>query len=229
MSRRIVSSRTIVEDVPSTKPSPLASRRNESSRLAILDAALSLCREKSYAKVSVEAIAARAGVGKQTIYRWWPSKGAVLLDALEGVAAGVPTADTGDVLADMRTRLAQVVDLYADESFGPLLAALIGEAQHDPSLHADFLDRYLKPRRAQAVEVLQVAQQNGQLPEDLNLADISDVIFGAVYHRLLLRNGPLNEAYAHFVIDTVLSGFVEKRPRDRTRRTRETGAAGASR
>jgi AcrR family transcriptional regulator len=202
---------------------PLASRRSESSRLAILDAVLSLCREKGYARVTVEAIAARAGVGKQTIYRWWPSKGAVLLDALEDVAARIPTADTGDVLADMRTRLAQVVGLYADESFGPLLAALIGEAQHDPSLHADFLDRYLKPRRAQAVEVLKTAQQQGQLPEDLNLADISDVIFGAVYHRLLLRNGPLDEAYAHFVVDTVLSGFAEKPARQRTGRTREAG------
>jgi AcrR family transcriptional regulator len=196
--------------VSATRSEPLASRRSESSRRAVLDAALSLCREKGYANVTVEAIAARAGAGKQTIYRWWPSKGAVLLDALEGIAARIPTVDTGDVLVDMRTRLAQVVDLYADESFGPLLSALIGEAQHNPSLHADFLDRYLKPRRAQAVQVLKVAQQDGQLPSDLNLDDISDVIFGAVYHRLLLRNGPLNKAYAHFIVDTALSGFAQK-------------------
>jgi AcrR family transcriptional regulator len=228
MSRRIVSSRVIVDDVPAAKATPLVSRRSESSRLAILDAALSLCRERGFAKVTVEGIAARAGVGKQTIYRWWPSKGAVLLDALEGVAARIPTADTGEVLADMRTRLAQVVDLYADESFGPLLAALIGEAQHDPSLHADFLERYLKPRRAQAVLVLKIAQQDGQLPGDLNLDDISDLIFGAVYHRLLLRNGPLNKAYAHFVVDTVLSGYAKNRPRHRTRRTREAGVDGVS-
>jgi AcrR family transcriptional regulator len=102
---------------------------------------LSLCRERGYSKVTIDAIAARAGVGKQTIYRWWPSKGAVVLDTLEGVAARIPTDDTGDMLTDMRTRLAQVVDLYADDSFGPLLASLIGDAQHDPSLLADFLDR----------------------------------------------------------------------------------------
>lgn len=209
MSRRIVSSRSIVDHVSATKPSPLASRRSESSRQAILDAALSLCRERGYSKVTIDAIAARAGVGKQTIYRWWPSKGAVVLDTLEGVAARIPTDDTGDMLTDMRTRLAQVVDLYADDSFGPLLASLIGDAQHDPSLLADFLDRYLKPRRADAVLRLRIAQQDGHLPEDLNLDDISDVIFGAVYHRLLLRNGPLNEAYAHFVVDATLSGFVE--------------------
>jgi AcrR family transcriptional regulator len=199
-----------VGDVPTTKPAPLASRRSESSRLAILDAALSLCRERGFANVTVEAIAARAGVGKQTIYRWWPSKGAVMLDALEGVAARVPTADTGEVLADMRTRLAQVVELYADESFGPPLAALIGEAQLDPHLLADFLERYLRPRRADAVQRLTVAQEEGQLPDDLNLADISDVMFGAVYHRLLLKNGPLNEAYAHFVVDTALLGCMAR-------------------
>ena len=135
-----------------------------------------------------------------------------MLDALECVAARIPTADTGEVLADMRTRLAQVVELYADESFGPHLAALIGQAQHDPALLTDFLERYLKPRRAEAVDRLKVAQDGGQLPDDLNLDAISDVIFGAVYQRLLLKNGPLNTAYAHFVVDTVLSGYVEKRP-----------------
>jgi AcrR family transcriptional regulator len=202
--------------VSATTATPLASRRSESSRLAVLDAALSLCREKGYAKVTVEAIAARAGVGKQTIYRWWPSKAAVVLDALEGVAARVPTADTGEVLADMRTRIAQVVELYADESFGPHLGALIGEAQHDPALRADLLDRYLRPRRADAVERLKVAQEVRQLPDDLNLEEVLEVIFGAVYSRLLLRNGPLNKEYAHFVVDTVLSGCAKQRPPQRS-------------
>ncbi len=215
--------------MPTSTTRPLAARRSESSRVAILDAALSLCRERGYAKVSVEAIAARAGVGKQTIYRWWPSKASVVLEALEGVAARVPTADTGDVMADMRARLAQVVELYADERFGPHLAALIGEAQHDPALRADLLERYLRPRRADALQRLQLARQEGQLPETLNLDDLADVIFGAVYHRLLLRNGPLDKAYAHFVIDTVLASYVTKPPRPRARTTSQTGRPAATR
>ena len=73
------------------------------SRVAILDAALALCREQGYANVTIEAIAARAGVGKQTIYRWWPSKGAVVLDAFGRVSAAAnPLRDTGDIVADMR-------------------------------------------------------------------------------------------------------------------------------
>ena len=197
--------------------------------MAILDAALSLCRERGYAKVSVEAIAARAGVGKQTIYRWWPSKASVVLDALEDVAARVPTADTADVLADMRARLAQVVELYADERFGPHLGALIGEAQHDPALRADLLERYLRPRRADALWRLQLAREEGQLPDTLNLDDLADVIFGAVYHRLLLRNGPLDKAYAHFVVDTVLASCVTRPRRPRTRTTSRTGRPAATR
>jgi AcrR family transcriptional regulator len=210
--------------VSAANAKPLASRRSESSRVAILDAALSLCRERGFAKVTMEAIAAQAGVGKQTIYRWWPSKGAVVLAALEGVAARVPTADTGEVMADMRARVAQVVELYADETFGPHLGALIGAAQHDPALLADVLERYLRPRRADAVQRLELAQAEGQLPDDLNLDDVADVIFGAVYHRLLLKNGPLDEAYAHFVVNTVLSSYAEKRSRLRTRATGGPGS-----
>jgi hypothetical protein len=110
----------------------------------------------------------------------------------------------------MRARLSQVVELYSDEDFGPHLGALIGAAQHDPALHPDLLERYLRPRRADAVERLRLAQEEGQLPDHLNLDDISDVIFGAIYHRLLLRNGPLIEAYAHFVVDTVLLGCARE-------------------
>src|SRR5438105_13230411 len=111
---------------------PLASRRRESSRLAILDAVLALCREEGYAKLSVEAIAARAGAGKGTIYRWWPSKGAVLLEALDreaAVAAAFP--DTGDLVADVRSTISDVVRFQADPNLGRPLAALVAEAQQD--------------------------------------------------------------------------------------------------
>ena len=189
-----------------TTSKPLASRRSETSRLAILDAALALCRDQGYAKVTIEAIAARAGVGKQTIYRWWPSKGAVVLDAFERVAAEIPVPDTGDVLADMRTFLTNVVTLFTDDNFGPHLGALIGEAQHDPAVRTALLEQYLKPRRAAVADRLRLAQQHGQLPGELDLTAVLEVIFGALYHRLLLRNGPLDQAYAHFVAEIVLGG-----------------------
>lgn len=191
--------------VPKTAAPP--PRRSESSRLAILGAVLALCREEGYARLSIEAIAARACVGKQTIYRWWPSKGAVLLEALDreaAVAAAFP--DTGDLVADMRTTINDVVRFQANPDFGPPFAALIAEAQQDPALGHLLLERFIKPRRAPIVQRLQRAQQAGQLPQALNVDAVLEVIFGALFHRLLLPSGPLDAAYANFVVDTVFAG-----------------------
>jgi AcrR family transcriptional regulator len=186
-------------------PSP--SRRSERARLGILDAALALCREQGYAKLTIEAIAARAGVGKQTIYRWWPSKGAVVLDAFERVAATIPVRDSGDLVADLRAFIRQVVTLFSDDDFGPHLGALIGEAQHDPIVRDALLQRYLQPRRRPLVERLSAAQTAGQLPPGVDLDAVLEIIFGALYHRLLLRDRPLDRRYADFVTDTVLGGI----------------------
>jgi AcrR family transcriptional regulator len=190
-----------------SNPAALASRRSESSRLAILDAVLALCREEGYARLSIEAIAARAGVGKQTIYRWWPSKGAVLLEALDREAAGAAAfPDTGDLVADMRTTINDVVRFQANPDLGPPFAALIAEAQQDPTLGPLLLERFIRPRRAPIVERLRRAQAAGQLPEALDLEAVLEVIFGALFHRLLLRSGPLDAAYASFIVDTVFAG-----------------------
>jgi AcrR family transcriptional regulator len=197
---------------------PLASRRRESSRLAILDAVLALCREEGYARLSIEAIAARAGVGKGTIYRWWPSKGAVLLEALDREAAGwAAFPDTGDLVADMRTTIKDVVRFQANPNFGPPFAALIAEAQQDPAIGPLLLERFFRPHRAPIVERLRRAQEVGQLPETLDVEAVLEVIFGALFHRLLLRSGPLDAAYASFVVDTIFAG---------TSAVRKTGCAG---
>jgi AcrR family transcriptional regulator len=186
---------------------PRASRRRESSRLAILDAVLALCREEGYARLSIEAIAARAGVGKQTIYRWWPSKGAVLLEALDREAAGAAAfPDTGDLVADMRTRINDVVRFQSNPNFGQAFAALIAEAQQDPTIGPMLLERFIRPRRAPIVERLRRAQEVGQLPETLDVDAVLEVIFGALFHRLLLRSGPLDAAYASFVVGIVFAG-----------------------
>jgi AcrR family transcriptional regulator len=195
--------------------SPRASRRNENSRLAILDAALAVCREVGYAKLTIEAIAARAGVGKQTIYRWWPSKGAVMLEAFAPVAAEIPAPDTGEVVDDVRTLITRVVELFADPDFGPHLSALIGEAQYDPHVQSALLERFIKPRRAPVVQRLKTAQQQGQLDPSVDPEALLEVIFGALYHRLLLRNAPLDKSYADFITDTVIVPLTQ--PEQRTR------------
>jgi AcrR family transcriptional regulator len=208
--------------------SPLASRRNESSRVAILEAALAVCREVGYAKLTIEAIAARAGVGKQTIYRWWPSKGAVVLEAFERVAAELSVADTGDVTDDVRSFITRVVGLFADPDFGPHLSALIGEAQHDPHVQSALLERYIRPRRAPLVLRLKAAQQNGQLDPSVDPDTLLEVIFGALYHRLLLKNAPLEKSYADFVTDIVIAPLTQPRPH-KGARSRTRGSSGRRR
>ncbi len=127
-----------------TSETPSTFRRSERSRLAILDAALALAREQGYARLTIEAIAARAGVGKQTIYRWWPSKAAVLLDALEGASSGSnPIRYSSDVVADVRQFVAKLAALLADDDFGPLVGALICAAQQDPVVRDAVLEGLL--------------------------------------------------------------------------------------
>jgi AcrR family transcriptional regulator len=187
---------------------PKRSRRSETARFAILDAAVAVCREEGYAKLSIEAIAARAGVGKHTIYRWWPSIGAVLTEALdrEMKAGAAMFPDTGDLVADMRATVTEVVAIQADPAFGPPLAALIAEAQLEPDGGPKLLERLFMPRRAPIVERLLRAQERGELPASLDVKEVLEVIFGALYHRLLLRSGPLDASYADFVVDIVFAG-----------------------
>jgi AcrR family transcriptional regulator len=183
--------------------------------LKILDAAIAVCREQGYARLSIEAVAARAGVGKHTIYRWWPSKGAVLMEALDQEmrtgAAMFP--DTGDLVADMRATVTEVARIQADPDFGPPIAALIAEAQLDPEGGPRLLETLFRPRRGPIVERLRRAQERGELPASIDPEQVLEVIFGALYHRLLLHSGPLDAEYARFVVEIVFAGRARARQR----------------
>jgi AcrR family transcriptional regulator len=208
--------------VTTVRRRPDDSRRSESSRRAILDAALDISRDEGYARLTVEAIAARAGVGKQTIYRWWPSKAAVLLEAIDeqATADAASFPDSDDLLDDLRTMVTIVARLQARESFRPHLTALIGEAQQDPELRSALLEQFIRPRRAPILARLRRGQDAGQLPKSVDVNTVVEMIFGALYHRLLLRTGPLDDDYAVLVVETILKGSegtVSPRPTRRNR------------
>jgi hypothetical protein len=134
-------------------------------------------------------------------------EGAVLLEALDREAATASAfPDTGDLLADMRTTISDVVRFRANSDLGPPFAALMAEAQQDPTLGPLLLERFIRPRRAPIVERLRRAKEAGQLPETLDVEAVLELIFGALFHRLLLPSGPLDDAYASFVVDTVFGG-----------------------
>ncbi|WP_411079975.1 TetR/AcrR family transcriptional regulator [Streptomyces sp. cmx-18-6] len=169
-----------------TPPSGL--RRNERSHRAILQAALDLCTEKGYGRVTVEAIAARAGVSKKTIYRWWPSKGAVLLEAFtDALVDASPFVDTGDIGADLRTHVAAAVKLLSVPPFGPAYAGILSELHHDDVLAQALKDQLVDPRVEEAVGRLRSAQDQGQIPPGADLPLAVEMLYGPVYYRHVLR------------------------------------------
>ncbi len=202
----------------STKAAPDPSRRSQAARRAILAAALDLVGEVGYAKLSIEGIAAAAGVGKQTIYRWWPSKGSLLFDAFltladdgqDGATAGLP--DTGDLAVDLKLVLRATVAELNDPRYDLPMRALHTEIVHDPALAADYAKRLDEPMRELKKQRLRAAQRAGQLAEDVDLDVAVDLLFGPILNRWLQRTGPLTPEYADQVVDTALRGLQPREP-----------------
>ncbi|AOT58616.1 TetR/AcrR family transcriptional regulator [Streptomyces rubrolavendulae] len=219
---------------------PDATRRSERSRRAIYDAALALVVEVGYARTTVEGIASRAGVGKQTIYRWWPSKSAVLLDAYldltgqagqeaqagreggeepteptEPIGPAGPTApaglpDTGDLAADLKAVLRATVDELNDPRFEAPTRALTAEGVIDPELGARFVERLLEPQLQLYVRRLAAARDAGLLRPGADLRVAVELLVGPLTHRWLMRTRPLTHAYADELVDHVLQGIAPR-------------------
>ncbi|MEU6269018.1 TetR/AcrR family transcriptional regulator [Saccharopolyspora shandongensis] len=196
----------------SSRKTPDATRRSERSRVAILTAARELIAEVGYAKLSIEAIAARAGVGKQTIYRWWPSKGAVVFDSLlalsEGAdGEGIVLPDTGDIEADLKTVLRATAAEFADPEFEAPIRALNSEIINDAELAAIYREKMAAPVEEAKKQRLRSAQRAGQLAADADLDLLLEVLYAPLAQRWLLRSGPLDDAFADALVDATLRAF----------------------
>ncbi|MET9726459.1 TetR/AcrR family transcriptional regulator [Streptomyces zaomyceticus] len=199
---------------------PDASRRSERSRRAIFDAALALVSETGYAKTTIEGIAARAGVGKQTIYRWWPSKAAVLLDAFLDLAAQANEAlggdadseipDTGDLAADLRYVLRATVDEMNNPTFDAPTRALAAEGIVDPELGARFTEALLEPQLRYYVRRIEAAQAAGDVDPDVDPRIALELLVGPLHHRWIHRTLPLTHAYADALVDLALRGLTPR-------------------
>lgn len=176
--------------------------RSEATRQAILDAALAEVEERGYAALTIEGIAARAGAGKQTIYRWWRSKADVVLDAaLERARSRVPVPDTGSLADDLHGFLRAT---YRQGRQRPVLVSLMAEAQLDPDFAAAFRDRFLFARRAVLREILDRGRARGEIDSGVDLELVIDVVFGVVWYRLLVGHAPFRPAAGAQVADFVL-------------------------
>jgi AcrR family transcriptional regulator len=188
---------------------PRGRPRSEKARKAILDAAAELLLARGLAAVSMDAVAERAGVSKATIYRWWPSKETLALDALytEWAAAQPHLGDSGSLHDDLLALLRPWARLASGRPYGRVLAALLTEAQTNPVFAAEYRQRVVEPRREIARGVFRRAIDRGEIPAETNVEVALDLIYGPLYHRLLHGHAPLNDEFVRDVVDMALGGI----------------------
>lgn len=181
--------------------------RSEEARAAILASALELLEKTGFGELTIEAVAARAGVGKTTIYRWWPTKAVLVADAfMSSVVRETRFPDTGSIREDLRTQMQRLAGIFRGPR-GKILRSLIGGGQSDPELIAAFRNRWLLPRRIEAIGVLERAIKRGQLPQELDPEALLDTLYGPLYFRMLVGHGPLSSSFVNQVCDAVMSSF----------------------
>ena len=187
---------------------PNPERRSERARQAILEAALELCGEQNYEKLTMEGVAKRAGVGKQTIYRWWPSKAAILLEALQNRAGGaLEFPDTGDLQADLRSQMTQVVALFNNPTFSAYNRGLIAAAQTDPAISRAIVETIIQPRVDECANRLAKAQKEGQLRPDVDPVDVVELLYAPLYYRFLLHTRPVTPEQLEMIYDLAFTGL----------------------
>lgn len=190
--------------VPDRKP---GRPRSSASHQAILDACLALLAEVGFHRLSIEGIAARAGVGKTTIYRHWTAKEQIVVEALEGLQPRFHLPDTGDLWQDVNTLIAESFD---DAPAGHHLLGLLTDGDR-PEFRALYWTHFVAPRRRLIVERLERARTRGELRPDVDLEVLIDLVSGAGMYRLLLQ--PPEEPFGDYLrraAEVVLRGAAPR-------------------
>jgi len=202
----------------STKRKP-GRPRCERARQAILSSTLKFLEVKGngFADLAIEHVAAEAGVGKATVYRWWPNKAALVADAFAtSVHEKLHFPDTGSVTGDMSRQMQQLVRILRSRR-GQILSVILGAGQSDATLIRAFRERFLKPRRADAYAMLQRGIMRGELPPELDLDLTLDALYGAIIFRFLVGHDGLSEDFVDELCRVVLQGATSKQQQRRTK------------
>lgn len=172
----------------------------------ILQATNELLEQDGFKKITIEAIAARAGVSKVTLYRWWPNKSALVMHAfLTTMMPIVPAPDTGSVRNDLRQHMHELITLYQGRS-GSVIAALIAEGQFDADLARAFRASFLKLRQKPIEDILKHGIQRGELRSDIDMQITIDLLYAPLDYRLLIAHAPLDDYFIYTLIDQILKG-----------------------
>jgi AcrR family transcriptional regulator len=187
-------------------------RRSFRSHQAILAATAELLAEVGYTALTIEGVAARARVGKATVYRWWPSKGALVIEAMSAELAVPPLPETGDLRQDLLTVGRSIVQTLAHSPAGVVIPALAADLMRDPDMAEQFRDRVIRPRRAAVTRILRRAADRGELPVDLDTELLLDVYAGAIFYRVLVSGEPVTDLLAEQLVSWLLDGKTPVKP-----------------
>ena len=182
--------------------------RSTRARQAILATALRLVKQEGFSALTIEGIAREAGVGKPTIYRWWPSKGAIVFDALQQHAQqALPTPPDGPLAEQLEVWLKTLFKTLNGDT-GEIVRGLMAEAQRDPVFAAFFRTEFILVRRQPLLTILHEGIKRGELPTDTDSEVMGDLIYGAMWYRLLAQHAPLDEKCAHDIVRTLLYNYA---------------------
>jgi AcrR family transcriptional regulator len=181
--------------------------RSEHSHEAILDAVLRLLEDEGYGALTIEGVARQAGVGKQTIYRWWKCRAELVLEAYANhTSSKIPISDKGSLRADLEVFLIAGCKRLTDIS-GPIMRGLMADAVLDDEFREVLLEAFLNKRKVAFKGLLARGVRRGELSSEADLNVICDVVFGAIWHRLLLKQGRLDVRFARQLAALVMSAY----------------------
>jgi AcrR family transcriptional regulator len=187
-------------------------RRSTRSHQAILAATAQLLAEVGYTALTIEGVAAQAGVGKATVYRWWPSKGALVTEAMSAALAMPSFTETGDLRQDLLTVGNGIVETLAHSPAGAVIPALAADLMRDPDMAEQFRDQVIRPRRSAVTRILRRAADRGELPSDVDIDLLLDVYAGAVFYRVLISGEPVTGLLAEQLVGLLLDGKFPVKP-----------------
>jgi AcrR family transcriptional regulator len=199
--------RRISTKLVSPEPKRRGRQRSEESEEAILSAITNLLKDKPLRDISIEEIARKAGVGKATIYKWWPSKAYIAFDAFsKKLTEMVPIRDTGSAERDFKEQL-RALFAFFDTPAGLVLRHFLAEGQVDGEFASLFRDRFIKPRRETIGVIFDRAVERGQIRRGLDREIVLDLIYGPGFYRMLIRHEPLRQNKIDEMISALFQGL----------------------
>src|SRR5258708_10532311 len=199
---------------PAGQPPVTASERRRSIRAhqATLAATTQLLAEVGYTALTIEGVATRAGVGKATVYRWWPSKGALVIEAMSAALEVISVSEAGDVRQDLLAVGKGIVQTLAHAPAGAVISALAADLIRDPDMAEQFRKQVIRPRRSVVTQILRRAVDRGELPVGLDAELLLDVYAGAIFYRVLVSGEPVTDLLAEQLVSLLLDANAPVMP-----------------